>query len=157
MTAATRQAAVHSIETLPARLAAAVAGLDDRQLETPYRPGGWTVRQVVHHVADSHLNAFARIKLGLTEEAPVIKPYDEKRWATLADTTLPVDVSLRLLEALHTRWVAVLGAMSDEDFTRTIVHPQSGIHSLDRFVLVYGWHSNHHVAHITTLRERERW
>jgi uncharacterized damage-inducible protein DinB len=157
ISAETRRAAMQSIETLPARLAAAVAGLDERQLATPYRPGGWTVRQVVHHVADSHLNAFTRFKLGLTEDSPTIKPYNEKLWSTLADSSLPVDVSLRLIEALHTRWVAVLHAMSDADFARTIVHPESGKNSLDRFAHLYGWHSNHHLAHITTLRERERW
>lgn len=157
MTPATRRAAVQAIETLPARLADAVAGLSDEQLSTPYRPGGWTVRQVVHHIADSHLNAFTRFKLGLTEDAPTIKPYNEKLWSTLADSDLPVDVSVRLVEALHTRWAALLHSMSDADFARFIVHPESGRNPLDRFAHLYGWHSNHHLAHITSLRERERW
>ena len=154
---ATRQAAIDAIETLPTRLAKAISGLDDAQRATPYRPGGWTVTQVVHHLADSHLNAYTRFKLGLTEENPTIKPYDEKKWSTLPDSSLHPEVSLRLLEALHTRWVALLGAMSDADFARPIVHPQNGAHPLDKFVHLYGWHSNHHLAHITALRARERW
>jgi len=155
--AATRRTAIGAIETLPPRLEAAVRGLDDAQRATPYRPGGWTVTQVVHHIADSHLNAYTRFKLGLTEERPTIKPYNEKQWATLPDTSLPAEVSLRLIEALHARWMALLDSMSEADFGRQIVHPENGAHPLDRFVHLYGWHSNHHLAHITSLRARENW
>jgi hypothetical protein len=136
----------------------AVDGLDEEQLDTPYRPGGWTVRQVVHHLADSHINAFVRFRLGLTEDQPTIKPYDEKLWAELADCrNAPVEMSLSLLEGLHQRWVMLLTGMSDSDYARTIHHPESGILRLDTYLATYGWHSRHHVAHITNLRERLGW
>jgi hypothetical protein len=153
-----RQRAVADIAALPARMREAVDGLTDARLDTAYRPGGWTVRQVVHHVADSHMNAFVRLKLALTERAPTIKPYDEKAFAWLADMRLPVAVSLDLLAAIHARWVAIYASMTDADFSRTFVHPEfAEPQSLDRQVQIYGWHSRHHVAHITALRQRQGW
>ena len=153
-----RQQAIETIAETPKRLRDAVQGLDEDQLDTPYREGGWTLRQVVHHVPDSHLNAYIRLKLALTEPAPVIKPYDEAAWANLTDTTaVPIDVSLNLLEALHRRWVALLRAMRDEDFRREYVHPETGRHALDHLLALYAWHGPHHVAHITTTRTRMGW
>ena len=150
--------AVADIERLPARLRDAVRGLTDRQLDTPYRPGGWTVRQVVHHVGDSHMNGLIRMKLALTEENPTIKPYDENAWSQLADMTLPVDVSLALIEQLHARWVAVLQALTSAQLQRTFVHPEHRkTMTVAYHVQNYGWHSRHHVAHITALRQREGW
>jgi hypothetical protein len=157
MTAATRAAAIEAIGALPAQMRAAVAGLDASQMATPYRPGGWTLTQVVHHVGDSHVNGFTRIKLGLTEDTPTIKPYDEAAFARLADVSLAPETSLQLLDALHARWSAVLAAMTEADFQRSIVHPENGRATLDRFVHQYGWHSRHHVAHITRLRQRQGW
>ena len=146
------------IAETPQRLREAVQGLDEDQLDTPYREGGWTLRQVVHHVPDSHLNAYIRLKLALTEPAPVIKPYDEAAWANLIDTTaVPIDVSLDLLDALHKRFVALLRAMKDEDFRREYVHPETGRHALHHLLALYAWHGPHHVAHITTTRERLGW
>jgi uncharacterized damage-inducible protein DinB len=148
-----RTAWIRQIAELPSALAAATNGLSAAQLETPYRPGGWTVREVVHHVADSHLNAYTRFKLALTEDNPTIKPYDEGAWATLPDTRqTPVGVSLTLLEALHTRWVAVLEAMKQEDFARPLVHPVNGSMTLDRLLQLYAWHGRHHTAHVTLVR-----
>jgi len=154
-----RAEAIAEIAALPERLRAAVADLDDAQLDTPYREGGWTVRQVVHHVPDSHLNAYVRFRLALTEDAPTIRPYEEARWAELTDArTLPVDVSLRLLDAMHTRWVALLNSLGPDDFARTYVHPEHGRpFTLDEAVSMYAWHSRHHTAHITTLRDRMGW
>ena len=153
-----RRTAIAHIAALPARMRAAVAGLGAAQLDTPYRPGGWTVRQVVHHVADSHMNGFIRIKLALTEERPTIKPYDEKAFASLGDVSLPVEVSLDLLDSLHRRWVAVYEQMQDADFARTFVHPEyAEPQTLDRHAQMYAWHSRHHVAHVTALRQREGW
>jgi uncharacterized damage-inducible protein DinB len=153
-----RRAWIRQIADAPGALRAAVAGLDDRKLDTPYRPGGWTVRQVLHHVPDSHLNAYIRFKWALTEDNPTIKPYDEAAWATIADTarTDPA-VSLALLDALHRRWVVLLESMAAEDFSRPLVHPESGPMTLDRLLQVYAWHGRHHVAHITELRKREGW
>lgn len=147
------------IRYLPQHLENAVLNLDEGQLDTPYRPGGWTVRQVVHHVADSHANAYIRFKLGLTENNPVIKPYDEEAWAKLSDTAVvPINVSLTLLHALHTRWVEVLKAIKTEEWERTVVHPQHGRQMTLWYLLgMYAWHSRHHTAHVTSLRERERW
>ncbi len=153
----TRAAHIAAIHALPTHMRQAVKGLIDGQLDTPYRPDGWTVRQVVHHVADSHLNASCRLKLALTEDAPTIKPYDEARWATLADARLPIDVSLRLLDALHERWAAILGALQPTDYARRLKHPESGEHDIDWLLAMYDWHGRHHVAHITRLREREGW
>ena len=159
ITDAIRQTAVQEIAALPARMRQAVAGLSDAQLDTPYRPGGWSVRQVVHHVPDSHLNAYIRLKLALTESAPTITPYDEKAWAVLADTRLPVGVSLALLESVHARWVALCHALQPGDWTRTFIHPEypEGPRTIDWLVQIYAWHSNHHLAHITSLRDREGW
>lgn len=153
-----RRRAIADIAALPARLREAVAGLTDAQLDTPYRPGGWTVRQVVHHVADSHLNAYTRLKLALTEDAPRITPYDEKAWAELADARLPAAVSLDLLDSVHARWIAVYGGMDEAQFARTFVHPEHPEpQTLDRQAQMYSWHSRHHVAHVTGLRQREGW
>lgn len=153
-----RRTARAEIAALPARMREAVAGLTDAQLDTPYRAGGWTVRQVVHHVADSHMNGFIRLKLALTEDAPIIKPYDEKAFAGLADMRLPIDVSLELLQSVHARWVAVYSAMNDAQFARTFVHPEyPEPQTLERQAQMYAWHSRHHVAHITGLRTRQGW
>ena len=151
-TAAERQSWIREIAIAPRQLRAAVANLSQEQLDTPYRPGGWTVRQVVHHVPDSHMNAFIRLKLALTEDQPVIKPYDEARWAVLADAALPIDPSLDLLDAVHIRWVALLESMTDLDFERTFVHPASGAWRLDQYLAQYAWHGRHHTAHILSVR-----
>lgn len=153
-----RRRFIDQIEEAPARLRAAVEGLSAGQLDTPYRPGGWTVRQVVHHLPDSHLNAYVRFRLALTEEAPAIKTYDQERWAALPDAqTAPVDISLELLETLHRRWVLLLRSLGPADFARTFRHPELGVQSLDRYLGLYAWHGRHHVAHITSLRERMGW
>ena len=158
MTDALRREYIETIAAMPAKLRAAVAGLNPQQLETPYRPGGWTVRQVVHHLADSHMNAFCRVKLALTEEQPTIKPYNEARWAELADTTAVAhEVSLQLLDALHQRWTTLLRALKPADFGRTLSHPERGLMTLDDVVALYAWHSRHHVGHITALRARSGW
>jgi len=157
-TADERRCTIDEIEATPVRLRAAVQGLSPQQLDTPYRPGGWTVRQVVHHVPDSHLNAYTRFKLALTEDEPTIKPYDEGRWAELADVrTAPLGVSFRLLEALHQRWVLLLRSLRPEDLHRTLRHPQQGVMTLEQILCYYAWHGRHHVAHITSLRERMGW
>src|SRR5712691_12205853 len=149
---------IDDIELAPSRLRAAVQGLSQEQLDTPYRPGGWTVRQVVHHVPDSHLNSYVRFKLALTEDEPTIKPYDEALWAKLNDSQeTPIEVSLTLLEALHKRWVILLRAMRPEDFARRLVHPERGTMTLDDVLTTYSWHGQHHVAHITALRDRMGW
>jgi uncharacterized damage-inducible protein DinB len=155
---AQRRRAIDAIAATPAKLRAAVSGLSDTQLDTPYRPGGWTVRQVVHHVPDSHMNAYVRFKLALTEDEPTIKPYDEARWAELADyRETPVETSLVLLERVHDRWVTVLRSISDEDFARRLRHPETGIQRLDQVLALYEWHGKHHVGHVTSLRERMGW
>ncbi len=147
--ATTRTAFVKTIEDTPARFRALVAPLSAAQLDTPYRPDGWTIRQVVHHVPDSHMNAFIRIKLALTEDAPAIKTYEEQLWAELPDVTrTPVDVSLRLLEALHERWVALLRGMAESDFQKVLVHPEWGRMTVDEVLALYAWHCGHHAAHI---------
>lgn len=153
-----RRALVDQIAAVPARMREAVAGLSVAQLDTPYRDGGWTVRQVVHHVPDSHMNAYTRVKLALTEVEPTIKPYDEAAWAKLIDVRdTPIEVSLTLLETLHDRWVRILRAMADADFARTLRHPDQGVITLDWLVAMYAWHGRHHVAHVTSLRERSGW
>lgn len=153
-----RRAAIDTIAEAPTKLRAAVSGLTDAQLDTPYRPEGWTVRQVVHHVPDSHLNAYTRFKLALTEDTPTIKAYNEAAWATLEDSkTTPVATSLALLDAVHDRWIRILRAMSPADFSRTLNHPENGIMNLDQMLALYEWHSRHHVAHVTGLRERSGW
>jgi hypothetical protein len=150
---------ISAIAHLPTVLAAALDGLSQEQLDTPYRPEGWTVRQVTHHIADSHLNSFMRFKLALTEEQPTIKPYYEDKWALLADTVqAPVEQSLTLIAALHERWVYLLHSLSDDDFARTYFHPGSlQVFRLDSVLGTYSWHGRHHVAHITALRERMGW
>jgi hypothetical protein len=153
-----RAAWIAALEAAPAALRAAVEGLSDDRLDTPYRPGGWTVRQVVHHVPDSHLNAYVRFKLALTEDAPTIKPYEEARWAELPDSTGPVAPSLDLLDSLHARWVALLRAMPEEAWARTFFHPEQGrALRLDWTLGLYAWHGKHHAAHVTALRGREGW
>lgn len=153
-----RKELLGEIEQAPNRLRTAVKGLSQQQLDTPYRPEGWTVRQVVHHVPDSHLNAYIRTKLALTEDEPTIKPYAEDRWARLADTeTTPVEVSLALLDSLHDRWVRLLRSLPAEDWKRSFRHPELGPMSLEKNLALYAWHGRHHVAHITSLRERNGW
>ncbi|MGD8277280.1 MAG: putative metal-dependent hydrolase [Gemmatimonadota bacterium] len=153
-----RVAFLDSIASTPARLRAATAGLSAAQLDTPYRNGGWTVRQLIHHVPDSHLNAYVRFKLALTEDNPRIKPYEEAEWAKLQDSwTTPVETSLTLLDTLHDRWDRMLRAMSDADFQRTLDHPEMGTLSLDTMTRLYEWHGRHHVAHVMRLRERMGW
>ncbi|HVZ77531.1 MAG TPA: bacillithiol transferase BstA [Gemmatimonadaceae bacterium] len=150
---------IEQLAQAPANLRAAVRGLNDAQLDTPYRPDGWTVRQLVHHMPDSHMNAYMRFRLALTEDTPTIKPYSEARWAQLPDArSAPVDSSLALLDALHQRWVLLLRAMTPDDFARAVVHPERPAPmTLDTMLGVYAWHGRHHVAHITALREREGW
>jgi len=149
--------AIAEIGALPEQLRAAVNGLSAEQLDTPYREGGWTIRQVVHHVPDSHMNSYVRFKLALTEHEPVIKPYDEAAWARLADSNAPVEPSLQLLEALHGRWVTLMRAMSHEDWLRSFTHPERGPMRLDITAALYAWHSRHHLAHVTRVRERRGW
>jgi len=153
-----RRRCLREVEEAPAKLREAVQSLSDAQLETPYRDGGWTVRQVVHHLADSHMNAYIRFKLALTEDEPTIKPYEQERWAELPDgKTGQVEVSLALLETLHRRWAALLRAMKPADFARKFRHPELGEVTLERNLALYAWHSRHHVAHITSLRKRMGW
>jgi hypothetical protein len=152
-----RRSTVSSLAAAPALLRAAVSGLDDHQLDTPYRPGGWTVRQVVHHLADSHINAYVRVKLGLTEAEPLIKTYAEERWAVLPDSAGPIAVSLDLLESLHRRWVALLEQLGPDDFGRTVHHPELGVLTVDQLLGGYEWHGRHHTAQITGLRRRMGW
>jgi hypothetical protein len=153
-----RTVAIATIAAMPGLLKAAVKGLDREQLDTPYREGGWTVRQTVHHVADSHTNAFVRVRLALTEDWPTIKPYDEKAWAMLRDSTgAPVGWSLDLLESLHARWVMMLDSLTDEQWERGMNHPENGPMTIDFVTQMYAWHSKHHVAHITRLREQKGW
>jgi uncharacterized damage-inducible protein DinB len=153
-----QQSALNDIAETPTKLRAAIKGLSETQLETPYRPGGWTVRQVVHHVPDSHLNSYVRFKLALTEDEPTIKTYAEDRWAELADSkSTPIDVSLTLLESLHDRWVRLLRALTPEDWKRTFRHPELGPMTLEKTLALYAWHGRHHVMHITALRDRSGW
>jgi DinB superfamily len=152
-----RQAAIDAIAEAPAKLRAAITGLSDEQLDTPYRPGGWTVRQVVHHLPDSHMNAYVRFKLALTENEPTIKPYNEALWAELADGKAPVEPSVLLLENLHKRWVVLFRALAASDWKRSFRHPEHGLVTLDENLRMYAWHGRHHVAHITSLRERHGW
>jgi len=158
VTAAEREALIRRIEEEPALLRKAVDGLSASQLGTPYREGGWTVRQVVHHVPDSHMHAYIRCKFALTEEAPPVKPYDEKRWAELADVgVVPVATSLALMEALHERWVAFLRSLEPAAFARTLHHPEHGTITVDYLVQLYAWHGHHHAGQITSLRGRMGW
>ena len=154
---ASRSGQIEILRALPERLNAAVHSLSIAQLDTPYREGGWTVRQLVHHIADSHANAYVRYKLALTEDWPTIKPYDEAAWARLADSRLPIEGSLAMIAALHERWVAMLESLSEADFQRGYNHPESGRQNLAAVLALYAWHSRHHTAHITNLRSRQNW
>jgi hypothetical protein len=155
---AQRTQLIANIEQTPAALRAAVKGLSPQQLDTPYREGGWTVRQLAHHVPDSHMNAYVRYKLALTEDDPTIKPYAEDRWAQLGDSqSTPVEVSLTLLDSLHGRWVHLLRSLKPEDWKRTFKHPERGSVSLEHNLAMYSWHGKHHVAHVTELRKRMGW
>ncbi len=149
---------INDLAEAPRRFREAVRGLSDQQLDTPYRPGGWTVRQVIHHVPDSHLNAYIRFKLAMTEEHPTIKPYMEALWAELSEAkSAPIEMSLVLLEALHTRWVSFLRNLSPEDFKRTLNHPENGTMTLDTVLQLYAWHGKHDEGHIAGLRKRMKW
>jgi uncharacterized damage-inducible protein DinB len=153
-----KHAFLNEIAEAPSNLRAAVKGLSDPQLDTPYRNGGWTIRQVVHHVPDSHLNSYVRFKLALTEDEPTIKPYAEDRWAELADTkATPIEVSLTLLDSLHDRWVRLLRSLTPGDWKRTFRHPALGAMTLEKTLALYAWHGRHHVAHITELRKKMAW
>ncbi|GGG41597.1 YfiT family bacillithiol transferase [Hymenobacter glacieicola] len=154
-----RTAYMAQIATLPDLIRTAVLGLSPEQLSTPYRPGGWTVRQVIHHLPDSHLNSYTRFKLALTEDNPTVRPYEEQLWAELPDNeATPVAVSLALLEALHIRWVKLLRNLTDAQWTRTFYHPGSQrTFTLDQALVLYAWHGRHHLAHITELRKRQQW
>ena len=149
---------IAEIAEAPAKLRSAVSELNDQQLNTPYRDGGWTIRQVVHHVPESHMNAYIRFKLALTENEPTVKPYNEAAWAELPDVAeTPIEVSLKLMDSLHLRWVGLLRLMSDSDFNKQFRHPELGAVSLEKNLALYAWHGKHHVAHITSLRERKQW
>jgi hypothetical protein len=151
-------ALIAEIAAAPALFRDAVRGLDDAQLDTPYRPGGWTVRQTVHHVADSHMNSYIRLRLALTESEPTIRPYDQKAWAELADSrTAPVELSLQIIEGMHARWAALLQTLTGADFARTFRHPELGLVRLDTNPALYAWHGRHHAAHIAALRQRNGW
>ena len=152
-----RKQFISEIKDLPDKLKAAVNDLTDEKLDTPYRPGGWTVRQTVHHVADSHVNSQIRFKLALTENVPTIRPYYEDRWAELDDSLLPIEPSIKIIEGLHHRWTTLLNAMSDADFQRKLIHPETGEWTLEKLLALYVWHGKHHTAHITSLRERNGW
>src|SRR5580692_11014652 len=148
---------INHLRALPDHLRAAVNGLDKAQLDTPYREGGWTVRQVVHHVADSHMNAFIRLRLALTEDKPTIKPYEEARWAELADARMPVAVSQTLLDTLHERWDMLWRSLKPEQFARPLIHPESGERNVDWLLFLYEWHGKHHTADISSLRKQKAW
>jgi hypothetical protein len=150
---------ISEISTFPTRLVAAVDRLTAQQLDTQYRPESWTIRQVVHHCADSHMNSFTRFKLALTEEQPIIKPYFEERWAELNDSKkIPIAPSLKIIEGIHERWTALIRSLSEEEKTRTFIHPEHGkTFQLDEVIGFYAWHSNHHLAHITTMKKRNMW
>jgi hypothetical protein len=152
-----RQQAIDEIAATPAKMRAAAKGLNDAQLDTPYRDGGWTVRQVVHHVPDSHLNAYVRLKLALTEERPTIKPYDQEAWANLADSKAPIEVSQTLLDTVHNRWDRLWRSLKPEHFARVLVHPDHGERNVDWLLFLYEWHGRHHTAHITELRKQKGW
>ena len=153
-----RLSAIEHLAELPGNLREAVDSLAPSQLDTPYREGGWTVRQLVHHIADSHINAFLRVRLALTEDAPTIKPYNEKAWADLHDSlAAPIEWSLELIEALHARWVMLLQSLGETDWQRTFVHLERGPMTVEQATLLYAWHSRHHTAHVTHLRTREGW
>lgn len=153
-----RRSAIDSIANTPATFRRAVRGLDAQQLDTPYRPDGWTVRQVVHHLPDSHMNALIRFKLALTEDTPTVKPYNEAEWARLEDVrSTPIETSLSLLDGVHDRWIRILNAMSPSQFQRTLNHPENGVMTLDDMLAMYEWHGRHHTAHVSNLRQRNGW
>jgi uncharacterized damage-inducible protein DinB len=153
-----KRALIGEIADVPAKLRAAITGLSEAQFDTPYRPGGWTVRQVTHHVPDSHMNAYVRFKLALTESEPAIKAYEQQLWAELPDTKeTPIEVSLAMLDSLHDRWVRLLRSIKLEEWKRTFRHPELGLVTLERNLALYAWHGKHHVAHITELRKRMSW
>lgn len=152
-----RAAAITAIRATPARLREAVHGLTDEQLDTPYRDGGWTLRQVVHHLPDSHVNGYVRMKWALTEDRPEIKPYDQPAWAELPDSRGPIEPSLALLEAVHGRWMMLVDALGEEELARELVHPDGGEYTVDSLLGLYAWHGRHHVAHVTSLRQRRGW
>ena len=152
-----RVAQIETLRRLPESLRAAVAGLSDAQLDTPYREGGWTLRQVVHHLADSHANSYVRFKLALTEDCPTVKSYEEAAWALLPDSRMPIEPSLEFLAGMHARFVALLESMSEEDFQRAFIHPDRGRVTLAFNLAIYDWHSRHHTAHVTSLRSRMGW
>jgi hypothetical protein len=153
-----REQWIADISATPAKIRAAVSGLTDQQLDTPYRDGGWTVRQVVHHVPESHMNAYIRFKLALTEDEPTIKPYNEAEWAKLPDVIdTPIETSLKILDAVHDRWVRVLRRIEGDQWQRTFRHPEIGLVKLEGNLALYSWHGKHHTAHITSLRERMKW
>lgn len=154
---AVRAEHISTLCLLPSTLQTAVSRLNHAQLDTPYREGGWTVRQLVHHIADSHANAYVRYKLALTEEWPTIKPYDQAAWARLADSRLPIDGSLAMIAAIHERWVTLIESLSESDFERGYNHPENGRQDLASVLALYAWHSRHHTAHITDLRLRQSW
>jgi hypothetical protein len=158
-TAAEVDSFISRIESLPARLEAAVKHMDDQQRDTPYRDGGWTVRQVVHHVTDSHMNSYIRIKWTLTEQpTPLIKAYNETNWGETAETRLPLDISLNLLKPLHAKWTALMRLLTPEDLKKEFTHPETNKNvPLDRLIHLYAWHGDHHLAHITSLKERMGW
>jgi hypothetical protein len=157
-TAEQRAALIKDIAEVPQKMRSAVAGLNDAQLDTPYREGGWTIRQVVHHVPDSHMNSYIRFKFALTEHEPTVKAYDESVWANLIDAkTAPIEPSLSLLDGLHHRWVLLLQSLTEADVKRRFHHPELGTVNIDQYIALYGWHGRHHVAHITSLRERNAW
>lgn len=152
-----RQQAMDEVASTPAKMRAAVKGLDDAQLDTPYREGGWTVRQVVHHVPDSHANALIRLKLALTEDKPTIKPYNETAWAELADARMPIEASQTFLDSVHARWDRIWRSLKPKDFARKLVHPEHGERTVDWLLFLYEWHGKHHTAHITELRKQKGW
>jgi hypothetical protein len=158
ITPARREEWIAEIAAAPTHLRQALSGLSGDQLATPYRPGGWTLRQLAHHVPDSHMNSYVRFRLALTEEEPTIKPYAEDRWAELDDArTAPIELSLALLDSLHARWLLLLRSLTETDWKRTFRHPELGTMTLERNLALYAWHGRHHVAHVTSLRERQGW
>lgn len=157
MTGELRRQFIETISNLPDELSEAVKNLRDEQLDTAYRPDGWTVRQVVHHIADSHINSYIRFKLALTEDVPTIRPYYEERWAELDDSKLPINDSMNIIRGVHSRWTTFLNSMTDADFKRKLIHPDSGEWTLEKFLGLYNWHGRHHLAHITELAKRKNW
>lgn len=158
LTAQERTAAIEVLATFPAHLRAAVRGLSESRLDTPYRDGGWTVRQVVHHVPESHMHAYCRLKYALTEENPTIKPYDERAWSGMSDQTItPVEASLQIIDGVHARFVILWRMLTPAQFLRTLQHPENGPMSLDDHLAMYAWHSRHHLGHILSLKQREGW